>query len=177
MSNRSLFDFVQVVTGLAVVVGLVLVILQLQQTNEIANKQQMNVVRAGYDTVTMSEIGEILPDSLARACEDPENLTGSDLIALNAYYLSHLMYVLYAHGEEGSEISSPIPWEGYAEGSFGAIFFTTPGQAWWKGQLESDWAHARIPKEVIDLGNEYLESATTECFLDDWRTKISEVEK
>jgi hypothetical protein len=173
MNNRSIFEIVQVVTGLAVVAGLILVVLQLQQAQEIARKQQANVTRTGYDTVTMTEIGEVLPDALARACETPETLTGPDLVALNAYYLSHIIYVLYSYWEDEEEISSPISWRDYAHSSFDAVFLTAAGQAWWKEQVRHN--DLNMPAELMELGNDLLESAPTTCYFDGWRDAITSI--
>ena len=172
MSKPSLLDIVQVITGIAVVGGLVLLVLELQQAREIASAQQTNEVRTGYDTVTMAEIGEILPSALARACENPTQLTGPDLVALNAYYLSNLMYVLYAYGEEESDVSSRIPWQGYANASFSAIFSTKPGRAWWRDQAGLDWIE--IPHEIHKFGDQLLEAAPVTCYLDGWRRAIEQ---
>jgi hypothetical protein len=168
MNNHSFFDIVQVVTGLAVVAGLVLIIFELRQTHNIAAAQQATEYRASYDSVTIAEMGELLPIALARACEDPEHLTGPELVALNGYYLQLFFSALSAYSDEGAEISSRRSWRIYARGSFDAILASTPGQAWWEKQRESDW----IPEDFLDFGNEHPRSTT--CFLEGWRAAISE---
>ena len=173
MVKRSLFEIVQLITGIAVVAGLVLVVLQLQQTQDIARKQQQNAMRLNYDMLTMSIVGEDLSASIARACEQPQQLTGADLVALNAYFLELLVFVLYAYREEGTEFNSNRPWRIYADGSFDAMFLTAAGKAWWKRQAGLDWME--IPQEVVDLGNEYLRSAPTTCYLDGWREEMMKI--
>jgi hypothetical protein len=170
MTGRSIFDIVQIVTGLAVVAGLVVVILELRQAHEIARAEQTNEFRSKYDKLATAEMGEILPAALANACRSPQDLTDAEFVALNAYYISLLMVVRNSYLEKGEDIASRTTWRDYAIASFDSIFLTAPGRAWWREKVQLDWL--KIPDEVRDLGNDHLDSAPATCFIDGWRDAI-----
>ena len=168
MSVRYTLDVFQLVTSLAVVVGLVLVVIELRQAREIAVTQQNNQVTALASSMALAEAGEILPEALAKSCEAPESLTGPELIAMNGYFLNQLYSIVAVYRDERVGISGSTPWRDYAHATFPAIFFTSAGRAWWRGGSLD-----KIPSEIIKLGDEILGNSPKTCFLDRWRDLIA----
>jgi hypothetical protein len=78
--------WVQLATGVAVIIGLVLVVWELQQSREIAKLQ---IVSQGWseDMANIrARIGESFAETQAKACFEPNQLTKAEIFEMTAYF-------------------------------------------------------------------------------------------
>ena len=85
-TTQTLTNWIQLATGVAVLIGLGLVIWELQQTREIAVAQQVDDSMSRYSNQLQAMMGEESARSLAKACDEPDSLTTEDMIILGYYY-------------------------------------------------------------------------------------------
>ena len=114
MNSEKLFTWIQAVTGVAVLIGLGLVIWELQQTRTLARIQVISDTRALNIQSQLLVLGEEPIDVLYKACVDPGSLSIKDKLALDYFFLSmdERMVRLYQMERFGG-LSLPI---GYGEG-------------------------------------------------------------
>jgi len=83
-------NWVQTTTGVAIVIGLVLVVWELQQSREAVRTQ---LASDGYQIasqVRTAVMGEHTAAVLAKACDKPSELTRAELHVLDNYYLEQI---------------------------------------------------------------------------------------
>ncbi len=76
------------VTNIGILLGLAVVIYEVQQTNTIARTQLIGDGYALASVVITAQQAEELPHVLERACFTPELVTGSDAVVLDGYFNS-----------------------------------------------------------------------------------------
>ncbi len=168
MNSQRLTNWIQILTGSAVLLGLGLVIWELRQSREVAIAQ---LTSEGYGIAmgrTISEMGENPGASLVKACEDPASLTSTELVVLNAFHKSLLNEVMRAFRIEQRSGLYEGTWKQIANGGFGGIFQTAAGRVWWEKERQS------LPEEVSEVGESILKSEPLhlECWLEDWKSGI-----
>ncbi len=166
MNSQRLTNWIQILTGSAVLLGLGLVIWELRQSREVAIAQ---LTSDGYGIAmgrTISEMGENPGASLVKACEDPASLTSTELVVLNAFHKSLVIEVMRAFRIEQRSGLYEGTWKQIANGGFGVIFQTAAGRVWWERQS--------LPEEVSEVGESILKSEPfhLECWLEDWKSGI-----
>ena len=97
-SAKNIFELsVQLITALAVVVGVVLVIYELRLTREMTYAQMVQD-RLGNSIQEITNVyGENVADTLEKACYNPEAISGSDAIILESYFENKLWEVYRAY--------------------------------------------------------------------------------
>jgi hypothetical protein len=151
MNTRSVVDWVQILTGVAVVVGLGLVIWELQQAREIARFEQLNTSFAQYTQRIQTHMGENAASAVAKACDHPDDLTTEEMFVLDRYYtnvLNNVREPLLA-GRLSEDLNA-IPWERWAPGNFSIVFATEYGRWWFEN---SSWE-----PEIMEAGRKFLAS-------------------
>lgn len=129
-------QILQTTANFGIILGLVLVGLQIRDTNRIATaeflSQSFDQQIAGLDLI----VGDNLGASWARAANNPSELTDADLVIINAY-LQRLWYQVIreeniaALGNQGSEFTGTvIVW---AE----RILSVEPALRWWAARQEN----------------------------------------
>ncbi len=78
----KIFDWVQVITGLAVVIGLVLVVYELRQTRDMVHHDMVNAGIAMRSEQMTSFTGENPAAAWVKGCLDPEKMTPEDVAVL-----------------------------------------------------------------------------------------------
>ncbi len=152
---KNIVDWVQVVTGIGVIIGLILVIVEIRQSREIARLQ---IISSDF-SITANErftmMGENLADVMAKACEDPNEISHSDWLIISSRYAEVLNRIRrgYAYSRN-STIYSDFDWQRWTI-NFQLIFATKPGQEWWSQQT---W----VEPEIRKIGNEMLEQLDVE---------------
>ena len=86
MKSPSLNDWLQGITGIAIVVGLVLVVWELQQNREATTSQLTSDGFVFHSAANLALMGEQTAEVLAKACDSPNNLSRADYYVLDAYY-------------------------------------------------------------------------------------------
>lgn len=93
MSTDRLSVWIQVATGVAVIVGLALVVFELQQTRDLARAQ---IVHEGYSLLldeNRAIMGETFGDVYAKACLQPAELTDGEIVQIRQYHDSGLYMI------------------------------------------------------------------------------------
>ena len=97
-SAKNIFELsVQLITALAVVVGVFLVIYELQLTREMTYAQMVQDRIGNSIQETTNVYGENVADALEKACYNPEAISGSDAIILESYFENKLWEVYRAY--------------------------------------------------------------------------------
>ena len=88
MNTERLNNWVQTTTGIAIVIGLVLVIWELRQNREATQSQLTSEYWSMSSQMQATVMGEDAAIALAKACDNPQSLTKADLVILDHYYLA-----------------------------------------------------------------------------------------
>ena len=122
MDTWTLGNSIQMFTGFAVVIGLGLVIWELQQAREITRFEQARAGSAGYAQRVQAQMGENVAGPVAKACDEPDRLTTEEMFVLDRYYLdvlNNLRETLYA--SKVSEDLTVDEWQQWATDSFSRV--------------------------------------------------------
>ena len=90
MRASKLNLYLQLFTALAVLIGLGLVIVELRQSHTLARVQLSHDGFAELIADQRSVLGENFSSTLANACRNTQDLSGSENWQLNAWYLTHI---------------------------------------------------------------------------------------
>lgn len=160
--KSTILDWIQVTAGIAILAGLVLVIFELKQSQELTKLQ---LISSGFEMRSNQRIaimGENAAQIIQKSCEAPANLTKAELQILDAYHLELInrIRIDYRYSEV-SDIYSEEDWSrGYL--NFYTVLSTFPGRVWWQGQT---W----IEPPVRSAGNaiyEKLKDSNPSCEVD-----------
>ena len=140
---------VQVVTILALILGVFLVVWELRQTREAARAQVSSDSFAMSAATREAMLGESAAEVLAKACTSPESMTDAEVIVLSMYYTNQVqqLYRMIVI-DDRSGLYDGL-WRDYAGNMLGGVFATAPGRAWW----ETRWQRYG---ELGELGNAML---------------------
>ena len=86
MSNVD--RWVQISTAVSILIGLGLVIWELQQVKTLARAQLTSDSIAIYTDIRTAILGEQASHAIAKACLNPESLTPSETVVVHQYYLA-----------------------------------------------------------------------------------------
>lgn len=150
MKSEKLFDLVQLVTGLAVVVGLGLVIWELIQARELARAQLISDSYQARQARHTAVMGDNASLAIAKACRT-EDMTPAEVQIVSAYYQAKLDEVLRRMliGEE-TGLYTKEDWEAIARLELRDILSHELGRAFWKNTSYIDYMPelAQTAKEV-----------------------------
>lgn len=167
MKTQSIFNMVQLLTGLAVIFGLILVIWELRQTREIAKAQLSADSFALYVGGIRAVMGENGARAWAKACDEPDSMTTEDMLVMNLALVENLnrMRSTYIQQQVSEDLTSS-QWDDW-NGNFSNIFSTEFGKWWWKSQ--QFWE-----PEIVDEGNRILREGkfgTCTDYFDGYRSR------
>ena len=133
MTLERLGHLSQIISGVILVVGVVLVVMELRQAKALAQAQLISDSFSIQIDRLVAQLGEDSAAVLAKACEGSEPLTYADATVLSTKYQIHniiafrsfLLNELYAF--ENST------WEEDVRVQYLYIFRSPHGRAWWEG--------------------------------------------
>lgn len=122
-------DWLQIVTNIGVVVGLLLLIYELNQSRDLTRAQVVDSVYDAVVTRNLALVGEHPEDAIARSVFRPGELTESDAIVLSQFYTALLVSWMrnkdeYGLGYFGETFADVVASEAY-------FLNTRPGRRWW----------------------------------------------
>ena len=169
MNSDKLNTWIQLVTGLAIVVGLGLVIWELKQGRDAAKSQLSSDGYLLISQTNVAMLGEDPAAVLAKACNSPDELTTSELILLDNYYYEVLNRItrLVTLSERGSFYTDDY-WKDYL-GQLNQLFQSHAGRAYWRTVA------TYLPPKVRTVGNNRLASWDRPSCVDEhalWRQGI-----
>ena len=169
MESQRLSMWVQLVTGVAVLLGLGLVIWELRQTRDIAEAQ---LISDGYSQATQvhtSMFGEQAAEVLAKSCENPEELSDSELQVLFRIHLAHVNLARRIYDIDAHTTLFQEGWKSEAQLVLSGILACLPGRALWQE------VSVQMPQEFQSLGNEMIQGMEKDDrLLDKWRKRMVE---
>jgi hypothetical protein len=122
-------DWLQMVSNLAIIAGLIIVIYELNQSRNLAYGQILASSYATINTRMVTQMGENPQLALEKAVLNPESLTSQDAVVLDAHYNSiisswyDVIRMMEATGIDRD-------WQGTIANSARETFSTDPGRRW-----------------------------------------------
>jgi hypothetical protein len=134
--------------NIGVIVGIVFLVLEMRQTSAIATAQVRLEYSAGWRSVDGSRQDESFSEVITKSIENPEELSLSEVIRLDAYYSGILDQMLSAHtARVAGLVDGPFS---EVANTVGVMYFSDEfARTWWK-QVRSDWSYRP--------GNEFQET-------------------
>ncbi len=153
MNWQTMSNWIQTISGIAVLVGLGLVVSELRQGKEIARVQLVSDSMAEFSQRDQAMMGEDASRALAKACDEPDALTTQDMIVLGYYYteiVNNVRSTLFvSRTSPDIAVFDSKEWNS----NFDMIFATEYGKWWWR---HSDWE-----PEIMADGNKVLSAGTS----------------
>ena len=149
MDSQELANWIQIITGVAVVVGLALVMWELQQSQEIARAQLAADGWAEPMALSRAQLSEDFAVTRSKACLHPSDLTDAELLEM-ALYHETLLYLLqrrrgYEHiGDYGQS------WDFAAEATIQVLLSTKSGRAYYAGRKNT------LPTYIREVAEQLL---------------------
>jgi len=170
MRSKNLNDWVQTITGVAIVFGLMLVIWELQQSREATMSQLSSDAFQIQAQLGSAVIGEQSAEVLAKACYAPSELTDGELYVLDHFYgelVNRVRRILWLskRGSFYSEAEVSI----IGVGPLNYIMESTPGRAYLRTiTVEPDL------QAIVDKGLAEWNDESCAGFFDKWRDNIEQ---
>jgi len=169
MEMKGISNWIQIATGVALLIGLGLVVWELQQSRDVAVAQLTSDGFSNWRPIDIANMGESPATVLAKACRDPQSLTDEDLEVLGAYYSAIVSSIDRNYKiEERSGLYDGV-WRRTAQALFGFVLNTVAGRTWW--EAEKVWY-----PHLQDISATIAEAVSPrdECWTDSWRNRIAE---
>jgi len=131
LENSRVFAVVQIVTGLTVVLGLILVTFELQQTRELTRSQLVQEQLTLGMTEYIARYGENVGEHIAAACTESDTLGAEGAVVLDAVFNFQMWWVakLKLRIDQGLG-GSALSWEEEALRRIRYIAGFPQGKAW-----------------------------------------------
>ncbi len=131
-------DWLQIFSNFAIIVGLVIVVYEINQSRQLAYGQMLTDTYASINDRFMTFMGDDPRASLMKAALSPDQLSSQDAVALDAYYTS-IIWDWYEMIRMSEATGIERDWRSTVEMGVREHFSTEPALRWL-----SEWA-ARPP--------------------------------
>lgn len=165
---QKISEWVQIATGIAVLIGLGLVIYELRQTRDVALAQLSSDGFDHFQQRVIAEMGENPATTLAKLCAGLTSLSDEELIVLSAYYENHLLNAFRAYRIAQRTGFYDGAWRQIVEDQFPAILSSAIGRAWW--EEEKRW----YPEDFRRAADEVDISGLSSCGIGPWKERMSD---
>ena len=153
MNLEKASHYVQIVSGVVLIAGVGLIVVELQQTRRLAEAQ---LESDSWDSVFnrgIAQMGERAPSAIAKAC------SGDALSKEDAVVLASRFGVLISHVGRQMEVErlagfESERWRTRARDSFMIIFATDEGRSWWRSSRDT---YLALAPEMVPIGDGFLE--------------------
>lgn len=132
MRFNKLNDWLRVIADLGILVGIVLVLVQMNQNEDLMRSQIMNQYYDSYSSYEASFAGENLPAIWEKSVLDPENLTLAEMRALEAVTFAPLFRWINLYRQSEAGVLGNMDWKEEVEMDAAWIFKSPYARAWWK---------------------------------------------
>ncbi len=148
MDTNRMNQWLSIAANFGVIVGIIFLVLELQQNRDIATAQVRLDFAAGWRSIDETRQQENFANTLAVSIENPESLSLSEMIQLNAFYWGVIDQVLSA--KEASEAGvRTSPFELTARQAAILFFSNDFAQKWWQ-QVNSLWPETDELRKIMD---------------------------
>jgi len=158
MKSENIERLIQVVTAIAVLVGLGLVIWELRQAKSLAFTQ---IIHANIDNAANHRVavyGEELRHILSKACFEPDDLDRADAFVLDAYFISRVE-VIQRLKVQADIAGFSTPWRLIAQETVREIISFPQGRAW----LDSSNSWILAQPDVVEFVGSLLSGKVEPC--------------
>ena len=140
MDSERITRLLTLIANTGVIVGLVFLALEMQQTSAIATAEARLAYSAGWRSVDESRQDASFAEVLTKSIEAPEELSLTEVVRLDGYYSGILDQMLSAQTARATGIVDG-PFTDVAN-SIGAIYFSNEfARSWWM-HVRSEWSQA-----------------------------------
>jgi hypothetical protein len=171
MDSDRLNRWLQLTASFGLLVGIVLVIVQIQQASDLARAQLRSDIEFADQQQELSMLGENPAEAWAKSILAPSSLTPAEVKIMDAWLYSHLSFWrrMETLEEEG------ILESGYTETSLRSgvrVYFSNPfAKRWWQIERDSDYYSADFRRSMDaavsglsqDFGRRLLEGLESEA--------------
>ena len=159
--------YIQIATLFSVVVGMALVIWELQQVRTLSRAQLSSDYVTTMNAVNQSVSGEGLSAALETACQNPSELSLKETIELDNYYFSVVnlvarMYLL----SERDQLYPQDYWKAQI-GFLTPVFASEYGRIWFKERSNFNY-----DQELLDAGLQFMQTIEPNSCLSQYRRRV-----
>ena len=154
VNTEKLSHWVQIMSGAALVVGIVLIIMEMEQNKQLTRAQLAGESAGLGLSRTLAFIGERPMEVMAKACDPDARLTREDALILGNIFQAYINTVgrtweIGRRAEFGDE-----RWKMVADANFPRIFATQHGRDWWAAS--SPYPSIKSRSELRNYGDRIL---------------------
>jgi len=165
--------YVQIVSGIVLIVGVVLVVVQLRQTETLTRAQLSADFWSMRINQAIAASGESPMSSYSKLCDLDELLTEEDVMVLHSLFLQRFFLILQARNVPMIAGFSGNDWKQQARGNFGIIVGTPQGREWWKAI-----SRGIADQELMEVADEALREVPGDCLTTvSWIQAIKDTDK
>ena len=141
-------EWITVGTNLAVLAGLILLVLEIRQNNNLAKLQALQERRSSAQQTEMQFYGPDISKIWVKSIMEPESMTLPEMRAMDAYLVNQLFQAghIWSLGQVGLMSEDEAREWMLEEVEF--YFSNTYGQEWWR-TWGSDWLHLEGYAETV----------------------------
>jgi len=122
-------NWFQIISNVAIIVGLALIVYELDQSKKVANGQMIDAAASRSNDLLLAMMGEDPRGALARAALHPGDLEEKDAVTLDAFYdsiVSGWSYLCFT----SELLDVDRHWRGAVQLQARMFFSTEPGRRW-----------------------------------------------
>jgi hypothetical protein len=158
MDSDRLNKWMSVGANAGVLIGLALVIMQLNQNETLLRVQIMNQYYDSYIAADSAFAGDNVAEIFEKSMIEPENLSFADMRALESQTFSPMLRWINLYRLSESGIIDDSEWRRQVKADAGYYLGTPYGRAWWEFQsTEEDIMDSFLPAELREYVNAQLE--------------------
>ena len=131
MKLNKLNDWLRVIADLGILVGIVLVLVQMNQNDDLMRSQIMNQYYDSNAEYEASFAGENLPAIWEKSLLDPENLTLAEMRALEAVTFAPLFRWINLYRQNEDSVLGKMDWKEEVQMDATWIFKGPYARSWW----------------------------------------------
>lgn len=173
LSVELITDWLQIATGIVVIVGLALLIWELEQARELTQAQLTSEGWARLSERNLVLVEKSNAQVLTKACEEPGQLSNVELTMLDLITQDRLNALnrIYALSRDAQlYLDQDRDWSRFSESTFNRIFATQFGRVWWEQSKNS------APIEIVAIGDSILQSSGSPSCGEFYEKLIQELE-
>ena len=131
MDIAKISHWIQIISGIGLFVGIILVLLELEQTENLTRAQLASESVSMAMDRTTAFLGDNSMEVFAKACDPDASLTRGDSLVLSMVFQAYSLTVTRAREVENIGEFGVDRWKGVANSNLAIIFSTQHGRDWW----------------------------------------------
>jgi len=140
MNKSRVVAWITIGTNLAVLAGLILLVLEIRQNNNLAKLQALQERRSSAQQAEMQFYGPDISKIWVKSIMEPENMTLPEMRVMDAYLVNQLFQAGYIWSLGQAGLMSEDEAREWILEEVQFYFSNTYGQTWWQ-MWGSDWSH------------------------------------